>query len=81
MRRPDLEAAIAAYERIGREVPDDVVLDLPWVLMWLGHALHEKALSFDPDALDPAIKAYRRALDLTPEGSQGFAKVGVTVSD
>ena len=70
--RSRLEAAIAAYERIEREVPDDVVLDLPWVLMFQGHALHEKALSFDPDALDPAIGAYRRALDLTPEGSPEY---------
>ena len=70
--RSRLEAAIAAYERIGREVPDNVVLDLPSVLMFQGHALHSKALSFDPDALDPAIEAYRRALDLTPEGSPEY---------
>jgi tetratricopeptide (TPR) repeat protein len=70
--RSRLVAAIAAYERIRREVPDDVVLDLPWVLMFQGHALHSKALSFDPAALDPAIEAYRRALDLTPEGSPEY---------
>ena len=70
--RSRLEAAIAAYERIGREVPDEVVLDLPLVLMFQGHALHSKALSFDPDALDPAIGAYRRALDLTPEVSPEY---------
>ena len=67
-----LEAAIAAYERIGREVPNDDVLDLPRVLMNLGHALHSKAKLFDQDALDPAIEAYRRALASTAEGSSDF---------